>query len=135
MDTRNGTTEREIWTWVQALNRTWTVDGRPERLSEYFAPEMIAITPSDRQRREGRESCVGGWSGFVESTQIRRWVEKNERILCLADGNAAVVAYDYELECEMGGRIVKMAGRDLMTLERRGERWWLVADHFSPFPR
>ena len=134
MNANHGELEREIWSWVQALNRTWTVDGQPERLSEYFAPEMIAITPTDRQRREGRQSCVAGWAGFVQSTRILRWVEKNELVLCLAGGAAAVVAYDYEIDCEMGGRVVTLTGRDLMTLERRGECWWLLADHFSPFP-
>jgi hypothetical protein len=28
----------------------------------------------------------------------------------------------------------KISGRDLMTLEKRDGRGWLVADHFSPFP-
>jgi len=27
-----------------------------------------------------------------------------------------------------------MSGRDLMTLEKRYDHWWLVADHFSPSP-
>ena len=28
----------------------------------------------------------------------------------------------------------RMSSRDLMTLEKRGGHWWLVADHFSPSP-
>jgi ketosteroid isomerase-like protein len=35
---------------------------------------------------------------------------------------------------QAGGRGVQMSGRDLMTLEKRDDRWWLVADHFSPSP-
>jgi len=27
-----------------------------------------------------------------------------------------------------------MRGRDLMMLDKRDGRWWLVADHFSPTP-
>ena len=27
-----------------------------------------------------------------------------------------------------------ISGRDLMTLEKRDGRWWLVADHFLPSP-
>jgi hypothetical protein len=30
--------------------------------------------------------------------------------------------------------VVQMRGRDLMTLDKRDGRWWLVADHFSPTP-
>lgn len=124
----------EVWATVQALNRLWTVDGRPERLVDYFAPEMIAITPADRQRREGRAACVAGWTEFVHTTKIHRWAERNPLVLMLASDRAAVVAYDFEIDFEMGGRLVQMCGRDLMTLEKREGRWWLLADHYSPRP-
>jgi hypothetical protein len=29
--------EDEVWAFVQALNRVWTVDEKPERLVDYFA--------------------------------------------------------------------------------------------------
>ena len=50
----------EVWAFVQEMNRAWTVDGKPERLVDYFAPEMVAITPTDRFRREGQAACVAG---------------------------------------------------------------------------
>jgi ketosteroid isomerase-like protein len=90
----------------------------------------IAITPTDAFRREGQASCVAGWTDFVRASCIRRWDEKNPRVLVLADGRCAVVAYDFE----MGGHLVQMRGRDLMTFEKRGDRWWLVADMFAPAP-
>jgi hypothetical protein len=40
----------------------------------------------------------------------------------------------FEIDFEMGGRLVEMRGRDLMTLEKRDGRWWLVADMFAPAP-
>jgi ketosteroid isomerase-like protein len=126
--------EKEVWAFVQEMNRVWTVDGQPERLVDYFAPEMVAITPTDRFRREGRKACVAGWSDFVAATKICRWAESNPLVLFLADGQAAVVAYDFDIDYEIGGRLVSMRGRDLLTLERRQDRWWLVADHFSPTP-
>jgi ketosteroid isomerase-like protein len=134
MNTNLAVAEREVWAMVQALNRAWTSDAQPERLVDYFAEEMIAITPTDRERRTGRADCVAGWTDFVRSARILRFVEKNVQVLMLADGAAAVVAYDFEIDWEAGGRRIAMTGRDLMTLERRGERWWLVADHYSPFP-
>lgn len=126
--------ERDVWSTVQASNRLWTIEGRPERLAGFFAAEMIAITPTDVCRREGREACVAGWTEFVRAARILRWEEKNPAVLLLAGGRCAVVAYDYELDCEMGGRAIHFSGRDLMTLELREGRWWLVADHFSPTP-
>lgn len=124
----------EVWATVQALNRLWTVDGRPERLAEYFAPEMVAITPTDQQRREGREACVAGWAEFVHATTIHRWEESHPRVIMLAENRGAVVAYDYEIDFTMGGRRMRLRGRDLMTLEKRDGRWWLLADHFSSAP-
>ena len=126
--------ESEVWAFVQEMNRAWTVDGKPERLLDYFAPEMIAITPTDRFRREGRASCVAGWTEFVRATKILRWIETNPFVLMLAEGRVAVVACDFEIDYLAGGRVVKMSGRDLMTLDKRDGRWWLVADHFSPTP-
>jgi hypothetical protein len=52
----------------------------------------------------------------------------------LAEGQAAVVAYDFEIDYEMSGHLVQMRGRDLMTLEQREGRWWLVADQLAPTP-
>jgi uncharacterized protein (TIGR02246 family) len=126
--------ENEVWAFVQEMNRAWTVDGKPERLSDYFASEMVAITPTDRYRREGRASCVAGWTEFVQTTTILRWIERNPVVLMLAEGRSAVVAYDFEIDYSTGGREVQMSGRDLMTLDKRDGRWWLVADHFSSTP-
>lgn len=125
----------EVWAFVQELNRVWTVEGRPERLVDYFAPEMIAITPTDRFRLEGRASCVAGWTDFVRTAKILRMIESNPIMLLLAEGRCAVVAYDFDIDFETGGQVVNMRGRDLLTLEKRDGRWWLVADHFSPAPR
>lgn len=47
--------EAEVWATVQALNRTWTT-GNVDDLADHFHPDMIAITPTDRDRLEGRES-------------------------------------------------------------------------------
>ena len=124
----------EVWAFVQEMNRAWTVDGKPGRLVDYFAPEMVAITPTDRLRREGRAACVAGWTEFVQATKILRWIEKNPFILMLAEGRSAVVACDFEIDFKAGDHVVQMSGRDLMTLDKRNGRWWLVADHFSPTP-
>jgi hypothetical protein len=126
--------EHEVWAVVGALNRLWTVDGTPERLIEYFAPEMVAITPTDTFRREGQAACVAGWTDFVRTSHIHRWKETNPKVAVLAEGRCAVVAYDFEIDFEMNGHLVEMRGRDLMTFEKRETRWWLVADMFAPAP-
>ena len=80
----------------------------------YFHPEMIAITPTDKDRLVGRESCVAAWRRFTEAATSLRWRETDPLVrVC---GDAAVVAYNYELACEMDGR------------------WLAVADQFSGIP-
>ena len=93
--------EKDVWNAVVELNRLWTVDGQPERLTDYFASEMVAITPTDKHRREGRAACVAGWTDFVRATRIHRWVEKNPLVLVLGEGRCAVVAYDFEIDFEI----------------------------------
>ncbi len=126
--------QAEVWAAVVALNRLWTVDGQPERLVDCFAPEMVAITPTDRFRRQGRQACVAGWTDFAHATRIRRWVERDPHILVIGAGRSAAVAYDFDIDYEVGGALVRMSGRDLMTFDKRDGRWWLVADMFAPCP-
>ncbi len=126
--------QKTIWAFVQDLNRLWTTLGVPERLVDYFAPEMVAICPTERLRLEGQAACVAGWTSFVRAAKTLRFIEANPYILMLAKGQAAVVAYDFEIDYEMSGHLVQMRGRDLMTLEQREGRWWLVADQFAPTP-
>ena len=34
----------------------------------------------------------------------------------------------------MGGQAIKMSGRDMFFFIKEGDRWWAVADQFSPYP-
>lgn len=123
--------EQEIWTTIRALNDAWT-QGHPDDLADYFHPRMVAVTPVDRLRREGAEACLAGWKGFADAARIHRWQEFDPLIRIF--GDAAVVAYYYEIDFEMGGRHIEQAGRDLFFLIRESERWWVVADQFSTYP-
>ena len=123
--------EQEIWSTIRTLNDAWT-NGNPDDLADYFHPRMIAVTPVDRLRREGAEACVAGWKGFAEATRIHRWQEFDPLIQVY--GDAAVVAYYYEIDFDMGGRRIDESGRDLFFLVREHGRWWVVADQFSAYP-
>jgi len=43
--------EQEVWNFILEMNRTWTTKAQPEELRNYFHPDMVAITPSDKFRR------------------------------------------------------------------------------------
>lgn len=125
-------TRQEVWETLQALNRAWT-RGRPDELRKYFHPDMVAITPTDRDRLQGAEACIAGWTAFVAATTIHRWREIAPRIQLY--GDTAVVTYEFDMAFDMGGQRIDLGGRDMFVFVRENGRWLAVADQFSPFPQ
>ncbi|MCL2076122.1 MAG: nuclear transport factor 2 family protein [Betaproteobacteria bacterium] len=123
--------KQEIWTRLRALNDAWT-KGNPDDLAEFFHSDMLAITPTDRLRREGRAACVAGWKEFASATRIHSW-EETEPVIHVY-GNCAVVAYYFEISFDMGGQTFNTSGRDMFFFVQEGSKWWAVADQFSPYP-
>lgn len=124
----------EVWGTVAAMNRAWAVERDPDRLRDYFHRDMIAVTATDRHRLEGREACLASWARFVEGARVTRWVEREPTVRLHAAGAAAVVAYDFEIAFEVAGGVLELGGRDTFALVREDGRWWIVMDHFSPYP-
>lgn len=125
---------KDVWKTVQEMNRAWTVERRPERLVEFFHRDMVAVTATDRHRLVGQMACVAGWKGFVDRADVKRWTEIDPKVQVYAGGLAAVVTYDFEIAFEMEGRLIELGGRDTYALVLEDGRWWVVLDHFSPFP-
>jgi hypothetical protein len=123
--------QQEIWRTVRAMNDAWT-QGRPDDLAQFFHPDMVAITATDRLRREGGAACIDGWKRFAETTTIHRWQEREPMIRVY--GDAAVVAYYFELRFDSNGQRIEMGGRDMFFFIKQGGRWWAVADQFSAYP-
>jgi hypothetical protein len=121
----------EIWQTVQALNKAWT-GGNPGALKDYFHKDMVAITATDRERLDGRESCIASWSAFIKAAKIHYWKEIEPKIQIY--GNAAVVTYYFETSFDMGGQTITMGGRDMFVMVEDNGKWWAVADQFSPYP-
>ncbi|ABD71173.1 hypothetical protein Rfer_3466 [Rhodoferax ferrireducens T118] len=127
----NDPVKQEIWATLRALNDAWT-QGDPDDLVNYFHPNMVAITATDRLRRDGAAECLAGWKGFAEATQIHHWEEIDPVIHVY--GDAAVVAYYFDMSFTMGGQTINMGGRDMFFFAREKGRWWAVADQFSAYP-
>ena len=127
--------EEEVWQTVQALNRAWTVEGNADALADYFHENMVAITPTDRERVEGRNACVAGWKAFVEATKIHYWKEIDPKVQLYGDGKFAVVTYYWDMSYDMGGQTINIGGRDMFALVNERGKWWVVADQFSPYPQ
>lgn len=121
----------EVWTVLKELNDCWT-KGDATNLSNFFHKDMVAITPTDRERREGRDACIAGWAGFAQMAKISRWIENDPQIQLY--GNTAIVTYYFDMEFEMGGQRIQMGGRDMFVFVMENGKWWAVADQFSPYP-
>jgi len=50
--------QQDIWATIRALNDAWT-KGNPDDLANYFHRNMVAITATDRLRREGGAARIG----------------------------------------------------------------------------
>lgn len=126
--------QQAVWETIQATNRCWTCGDLAQlgRLKEYFHPDMVAITPTDRLRREGRAACIEGWSNFAKNAKITSWKEIDPKIQVY--GTAAVATYYFDLHCAMNGQAINLQGRDMFTLVKENDRWWIVADQFSSMP-
>jgi ketosteroid isomerase-like protein len=125
---------KEVWRFVQEMNRLWTEAGTPEKLRDYFHPSMITIAPSERLRIEGQEACVNAWRQYVETTNILDWKEIDPKIQIYGEGNFAVVSYYFDLSIEMKDQHIDIGGRDMLVLAKEDGHWWVIADQFSPFP-
>ncbi len=123
--------QQEIWATVRAMNDAWTI-GNPDDLRHYFHPNMVAFAATERQLIQGGPACIAGWKGFAESTRIHHWAERDPVIHVY--GDAAVVAYYYEIRFDMGGQTHELGGRDMFFFVREDGRWWAAADQFSGYP-
>jgi hypothetical protein len=123
--------KNEIWATVRAMNDAWT-KGNPDDLSNFFHRNMVAITATDRLRREGGAACIEGWKGFANAARIRRWEELDPVIHVY--GDSAVVAYYFDMSFDMGGQTINLGGRDMFFFVKEDGKWWAVADQFSPYP-
>ncbi len=125
----------KIWETIQAMNQCWTCGDLNEldKLNNYFHDTMVAITPTDKNRRQGKKACVQGWQSFAENVRIHSWKETDPEIQVY--GNTAVVTYYFDMSFEMGGQTINMGGRDMITAIFENGEWWIVADQFSPYPQ
>lgn len=95
---------------------------------------MVAITPTDRLRLEGREACVAAWQGFLDEAKVTRWEEREPDVRLHGQGRLAIVTYYYDMTVEVAGGAIDLSGRDMLVLVEEGGRWRMVADHLSGFP-
>jgi hypothetical protein len=125
--------EMEVWEFVQALNRTWTVENNADGLREFFHEDMVAFTSDERERLEGRQACIDSWKDYTMKHRIHHWEEIDPRIQLFCNGEAAVVTYYYNITVSRGGQKLHSSAREMLFLVRENGHWWVVADQFSGY--
>ena len=123
--------KNEIWAAVRAMNDAWT-KGNPNDLANFFHRDMVAFTPTSRNRLDSGAACVAGWKGFSDAARIHRWEEIDPVINVY--GDSAVVTYYFDMSFDLGGQTINLGGRDMFFFVKEGDRWWAVADQYSPYP-
>lgn len=120
--------ENEALAFVAALNETWT-KGDGSKLVDYFHPDMVAITATDREILHGRAACMASWQGFAQAATIHHWRERDHKVRVY--GDTAIVTYYFDMSFDMQGHTIQLGGRDMYVLAKQDGRWWAVADQFS----
>ncbi|MBF0540020.1 MAG: hypothetical protein HQK91_01035 [Nitrospirae bacterium] len=93
----------QVWTTIQNLNRLWTVENNADELKNYFHKNMVAISPTDKLRLEGRDACVASWKNFTQISKINYWKEIDPKIEIFGDNNLAIVTYYFDMSFEISG--------------------------------
>jgi ketosteroid isomerase-like protein len=127
--------KKEVWNLIKKMNRLWVQENKPLELKKYFHKDIVVITPVDKYILEGSETCVAGWERFVKMTKIHSWQELDPKVHIYNDGNAAVVTYYFNISYEMNGQSIKSEGRDMFFLIKENNKWMVVADQYSEFPK
>ena len=131
MTTFQESVKQEVWNTLRELNDSWT-KGDGTGLVNYFHKDMVAITPTKRERLMGRDACVADWMGFAKAAKIHYWKEIDPQITLF--GNTAIVTYYFDMRFDMGGQPTQMGGRDMFVFVQENDKWVAVADQFSPYP-
>lgn len=126
-----GMLETEALAFVKALNEAWT-KGNVDRLQDYFHPDMVAVTATDRNILYGKDACFAAWHNFASNAAIHHWTEVDPKVRIF--GNTAIVTYYFDMSFDMQGQTVDLNGRDMFVLVKEDGRWWAVADQFSDMP-
>jgi hypothetical protein len=114
---------REVWKFVQDLNRTWS-GGQPEKLDSFFARDCVIVQPGFEGRATGRAACVESYVDFCAHANILGFQERAPDIDIF--GDTAVVSYTFDISYELEGRRYREQGRDLFVLRRERGRWRAV---------
>lgn len=127
--------EREVWQIISDMNRAWAVDANTDACNDLFHANMVAITATDRERLIGKDACVVAWKEFVDNFETHYFREIDPQVQIYAGGSCAIVSYYFEVSYSAGGKTFVSKGRDMFVLAKENGKWWIVADHFSPYPR
>lgn len=127
--------KKEALEFVDAFVDTWATQEDYDGLSNYFSENFYTISPGDSFRLEGREKNIAGYKAFLESTDILTYDLYGKNVQVFNSGKSAIVSLYYKMQMKVGQDTVNTAGRDMLVLVKEKDKWEIVADYFSNFPK
>lgn len=117
---------------IQILNRAW-LEGQFEKIGELLHPGVVFVHPNFGGRTVGREACAKSYADFMSQAKVHDFRESAAQIDVFA--STAIAAYRFDIRYEMSGKTLDEAGRDVLILNREGDRWQVVWRAMVPLPQ
>jgi ketosteroid isomerase-like protein len=114
---------KELLARLAALNTCW-LEGNPEKLSEFFHPDMVMALPGFRGKVQGLQSVVDSYTDFVRNGKVLDYQESDHQVDVWMD--TAVLSYHFEIRYEIHGEEHTDTGHDLYVFTRNEEGEWLA---------
>src|SRR5687768_12409423 len=89
---------KEVWRFVQELNRTWS-QGDAKDLRGFFDADIVIIGPGFQGRSLGRDAAVASYVDFRAHATVITFAEREPEID--VNGQTAVVSYTFDIAYEI----------------------------------
>jgi len=108
---------------LRRISNSW-LSKEFDALRELFHEKMVIVHPGFQERAEGRDSCIQSYRTFGENAVVEDYEESDRQIdIC---GSSAAATYHFDITYQMGGRVFRETGRDLVVLTLEGQQWQVV---------
>lgn len=108
---------------MRRINQTW-LEGRVDDLAPLVHADITMVLPEFSGRAHGREGFLAGFRDFCQNAAIQDFRELDLQVDVV--GQAAAVAFQYEMVYTRSGVQYRCTGRDLWVFENEDAAWIAV---------
>lgn len=127
--------KKEALEFLDSFVDTWAVKEDVNKLNDFFSDGFFTISPIDSFRQSGLDKNIQGYKKFLDNTDILDYEIFDKEAQIYNKGKCAVVSWWYTIRMNTKTDTINTSGRDMFVLIKNGNRWEMVANHFSNFPK